>query len=63
MTAKREYQKYEFCKAVNCPVIKNQSTCEIGSIMCIRTAKEFHLWLKDNGYKIVKEPDDALSKM
>ena len=53
------YQKYAFCKAVNCPVIKDQPTCIVGSIMCIRTAKEFHCWLMDNGYKIIKETNDG----
>lgn len=53
------YPNYTFCKAVNCPVIKDKFICEIGSIMCIRTAKEFHCWLTDNGYKIIKEINDG----
>jgi len=46
-----EYQKYEFCKAINCCSFKNKCF----NINCIRTAKEFHKWLVANGFKIVKQ--------
>lgn len=57
------YQKYEFCEAVNCeafiPSSQKHSIIEGCIFMnpkaCIKTAREFHHWLKDNGYAIVLE--------
>ena len=61
---KREYQKYEFCKAVNCScytpgakdlqVLPNCITSD-----CVMTAKEFHHWLMDNWFKIIKENENG----
>lgn len=51
----REYRKYEFCENVGCPTIKNGGKCRIEPSMCWCTAKEFHHWLNENGFKIVKE--------
>ena len=52
-----EYRKYEFCKSTGCCNFNN-NTCDHagkGSNMCNRTAKEFHKWLKENNFKLVKE--------
>lgn len=48
-----EYKKYEYCKAVGCPCIEYAEQCCISG--CIYTAKDFHKWLKENNFKIVKE--------
>jgi hypothetical protein len=51
----QEYQKHEFCRDVDCENIYNQKSCVVPhDVHCSFTAKEFHHWLKDNGYKIVK---------
>lgn len=50
---KQDYEKYEFCKAINCPLIEYFGKCCIAG--CLYTAKDFHQWLQDSGYKIVKE--------
>lgn len=56
---KQEYKKYEFCKAVSCIHIINSDRCHMKEWDCPWTAKEFHKWLKDKSFKIVKEtPDD-----
>lgn len=47
-----EYQKYEFCKDVECGAFDN-GRCHARQC-CYRTAKHFHRWLKQNGYKIIK---------
>ena len=54
----KEYEKYEFCRAVDCAAIRNYSTCRTDDGMCFYTAKTFHKWLEDNGFKIVKETND-----
>lgn len=54
---KREYQKHEFCKAVNCEDLSDNNFCESNTTTCCHTAKEFHRWLQRNGFKIVKEID------
>ena len=60
----REYGKYEFCKAVDCEYHypKNRFEAENCSVpissYCPLTAKEFHQWLKENGFKIVKEVEN-----
>jgi|GEM_PF-2274452 len=55
----REYQKYEFCKAVDCASLLCDQNgvyhCIRSNKMCQHTAKEIHHWLKENGFKIVKE--------
>jgi hypothetical protein len=60
-----EYKSREFCKDVKCPVQllldnkksgsedyeKAREICKAG---CIHTTREFHYWLIDKGYLIVK---------
>jgi hypothetical protein len=46
-----EYQKYEFCKDVECTALE-YNACN--AYVCYKTAKHFHKWLKQHGYKIVK---------
>jgi hypothetical protein len=51
----QEYQKHEFCRAMECENLYNQKSCTIHDPAgCPLTAKEFHCWLKGDGYKIVK---------
>jgi hypothetical protein len=51
----QEYQKYEFCRATDCVELKNNMKfCELNKT-CSSSAKEFHHWLKENGYRIVKD--------
>jgi len=47
-----EYGKYEFCKYMNCGYLK-KSKCELKP-GCCHSARGFHGWLKENGFKIVK---------
>ena len=49
-----EYEKYEFCKSVNCSGLYNKC-CVHG---CYHTAKHFHKWLQKNNFKIIKENTD-----
>ena len=58
-----EYEKYEFCKAVKCECFITESIklhIEEACIFsyprdCIYTAKEFHKWLKENDFRIIKK--------
>jgi len=53
----REYQKYEFCKAVKCPDLM-KGRCILGKdypSFCVYSAKSFHKWLEENGFKIIKD--------
>ena len=58
-----EYQKHEFCKDIKCnqfiPESKKHGITESCMFShdsdCIHTAKEFHKWLKENNFKLVKE--------
>jgi hypothetical protein len=56
----REYQRHEFCQAMECQdlinVGKKSELCSVGDNfhVCCRTAKHFHNWLKENGYRIVR---------
>ena len=52
------YQKYEFCDTIDCPGMRN-GKCQVKQEDCIRTAKEFHHWLSDNGFEIVKSIESA----
>ncbi len=63
----REYQKREFCKDVACPVQKRLNSMEEGSEeyesvreecmkACKHTTREFHYWLIEKGFIILK-PD------
>ena len=49
----RGYKEYEFCKSVGCSALVD-SKCKYDKTHCIHTAKEFHMWLNGNGFKIVK---------
>ncbi len=60
-----EYEKREFCKDVECPVQLLLDTKEEGSdeyerireickAGCLHTTREFHYWLIDKGYLIVR---------
>ena len=54
----RVYQKYEFCHAVNCPSIRRamvrDGKCKTPNALCIYSAKDFHKWLNENGFEIIK---------
>jgi hypothetical protein len=52
----QEYQKYEFCRADACNLLvgNDKEGCAARPEHCKRTAKEFHHWLKENGYWIVR---------
>lgn len=53
-----EYQEYEFCKAKKCWKYFENKCLDIG---CQYTAKEYHKWLKENSFKIIKKtPNKAL---
>lgn len=60
-----EYKKREFCKDMRCPVQLLLDTKEEGSgeyervreickAGCLHTTREFHYWLIDKGYLIVR---------
>lgn len=51
-----EYKDHEFCDSEGCSWLSfvggaNKCSC----LSCVLTAKQFHKWLKSNGYRIVKE--------
>lgn len=57
----RPYIKYEFCRAMECPFLISvtgmhwsQSLCYQDPENCHHTAKEFHSWLTNNGFAIIK---------
>lgn len=63
-----EYKKREFCNDVKCPVqmemnAKEESSIEYENLRnicktnCRFSAREFHYWLMDKGYLIVKPKD------
>lgn len=45
----------EFCKAIQCPGFHRVTFDCMMDHRCIKSTKEFHKLLKDNGYLIVKE--------
>ncbi|HUU11092.1 MAG TPA: hypothetical protein VM431_11230 [Phycisphaerae bacterium] len=60
-----EYQRREFCKDIRCPVQRQLDKCEVGSdaceevrtvcrTKCIHSTYEFHHWLIEHGYEIVR---------
>ena len=52
----KEYKKYEFCKSVGCIELTKKEPIKCGAVYkCVYTAREFHRWLKNNGYKILKD--------
>jgi len=61
----KDYQRREYCKDIACPVQQLLDEAEAGSTAydrirsicqnaCIHTTYEFHHWLIDKGYLIVK---------
>ena len=47
-----EYKSYDFCKSVECGLVDE---CQNKTVtICNRSAKNFHKWLEENDYKIVK---------
>jgi len=62
-----DYQRREFCKALPCPIQRQLERCAPGSAeydetrgicqtSCIHTTYEFHHWLIEHGYEVVR-PD------
>lgn len=49
------YEKYEFCRSMNCPEIADKTHCDNFNEYCIFTAKRFHHWLQENNFKIIRE--------
>jgi len=66
-----EYQRREFCKDIGCPIQHQLEKHRAGTdeyeevrrickTRCIHTTYEFHHWLMDHGYEIVRPaPPDA----
>ena len=61
----RVYEQYEFCKAVHCnrlvksPNYADQFVCLASTNnKCIKTAKQFHRYLNDNGFIIIRPIED-----
>ena len=52
------YEKYEFCRSMNCPEIADKTHCDVFLHDCLFTAKRFHHWLQENNFKIIKENAD-----
>ncbi len=55
----RFYNKYEFCKDINCHLLEDkclvkQIDTEMFDHGCPHSAKTFHKWLKENGFFILK---------
>jgi hypothetical protein len=52
-----EHEPGDFCRDIGCPVQKciddGMVTRDRCRESCIKTAREFHEWLKKNGYKII----------
>jgi len=58
-------QRREFCKAIDCPIQRLLDQCAAGSAEaeevrgicktdCIHTTYEFHHWLIEHGYEVVR---------
>lgn len=59
LEAREKYQKNEFCKAVDCRCL-NEYGCNLNehqNKFCHFTTKQFHKWLDNNGFEIVKKGD------
>ena len=52
------YEKYEFCRSMNCPEIADKTHCDVFLHDCLFTAKRFHQWLQCHNFKIIKENTD-----
>mgnify|MGYP001472192644 CR=1 FL=1 len=59
-TELRRYENKEFCKDMQCQMLhrssvdKNEFFCERNTKGCVYTAKEFHHWLNENGFHLLK---------
>lgn len=59
-TELRRYTNKEFCVAVKCKELLHGGTdkddlhCNSKNNGCIKTAKEFHKWLNENGFHLLK---------
>ena len=49
------YEKYEFCRSMNCPEIADKTHCDVFLHDCLFTAKRFHQWLQCHNFKIIRE--------
>lgn len=53
-----KYKNYEFCKAINCIHYYPTNRFEKENCSCVNdciyTAKDFHNWLIDNNFEIIK---------
>ena len=60
-----EYQRREFCKDIQCPIQRQLDRCKAGTpdydefrsicqTDCIHTTYEFHHWLIEHGYEVVR---------
>lgn len=61
----RHYNQFEYCKACGCNRLVGKNTqeeriqCKISTNdRCPKSAKQFHAWLKNNGFLIVKKVED-----
>jgi hypothetical protein len=65
-----EYKRREFCKAVKCPVQTKlnglsekteeyERVRQICSTRCLCTTWQFHHWLVENGYLILRPKSDG----
>ena len=63
-----DYQRREYCKDVACPVQLKLDALESGSAdyqevrgtcltACVHTTYEFHHWLIDHGYLVIRPED------
>jgi hypothetical protein len=60
-----DYQRREFCKAIRCPIQRQLEKAQSGSqdyeevrgicqTRCIHTTYEFHHWLIEQAYEVVR---------
>lgn len=58
----RKYGKLEFCKAVKCQGLRinidgEYGYCAYSASNCLKTAKEFHVWLEQNMF-VISAPEN-----
>jgi len=64
-----DYQRREFCKKINCPIQRQLDKAAAGSTdyddirticqtRCIHTTYEFHHWLIEQGYEVVRKKSE-----
>ena len=54
-----EYEKFEYCKSVGCNEWRKSKNKRLCDTECSFTAYDFHDWLINNGFKIVKDEGDV----